>query len=174
MTGESNIITFHEEQQFRQTWVWIIIIFPTLILWYVAIQELVLNNPVGNSHASNTVIPLFWLLFGVLFPIFFYKLKLTTEVRKDGLYIRFFPVHLSFKKISLGKLKKHSVRTYRPVTEYGGWGIKWGSGGKTYNVSGNRGVQLEFTDEKRLLIGSQEPEQLDNAIEYYLRDSLKA
>jgi hypothetical protein len=148
---EKNNIIFHEEQQFRQSWVWIIIIFPTLILWYTAIQELVLNNPVGNSNASNTAILLFWLLFGVLFPIFFYKLKLTTEVRKDGLYISFFPVHLSLKKISLEKLKKHSVRTYDPIGEYGGWGIKWGSGGRAYNVSGNRGVQLEFTDHKHLL-----------------------
>jgi hypothetical protein len=39
--------------------------------------------------------------------------------------------------------------------EYGGWGIKYGKMGKAYNVSGNRGVQLEFTDGKRLLIGSQ-------------------
>ena len=62
------------------------------------------------------------------------------------------------------------MRTYSPITEYGGWGIKWGSGGKAYNVSGNRGVQQEFTDGKRLLIGSQKPEQLDSAIAQYLKN----
>ena len=169
MTGKNNT-TFHEEQRFRQRWVWIIILILSLIFWYVAVKQLLFNTTVGNNPASNTIILIFWLLFGILFPIFFYKLKLTTEVRKNGLYIRFFPFHLSFKGIPLEKLKRHAVRTYSPITEYGGWGIKWGSGGKAYNVSGNRGVQLEFTDGKRLLIGSQKPEQFDSAIAQYLKN----
>jgi len=45
--------------------------------------------------------------------------------------------------------------------------------GKAYNVSGNRGVQLEFTDGKCLLIGSQKPEQLDSAITQYLKNHVK-
>ena len=167
---EKNNITFHEEQRFRQTWVWIIILPCLLIVWYIAINKLLLNTPVGNNNASNSEMLILWLLFGVLFPLFFYKLELMTEVRKNGLYIRFFPFHLCFKRIPLEKLKKHAVRTYSPITEYGGWGIKWGSGGKAYNVSGNRGVQLEFTDGKRLLIGSQKPEQLDSAIAQYLKN----
>ncbi len=165
---ESNT-TFHEEQQFRQTWVWIILIVPTIILWYIAIQELIFGNIVGNSNASKEMIFVFWLGFGVLFPLFFYKLKLITQVRQDGLYIKFAPVHFSFKKIQLDDLKRHYVRTYDPIGEYGGWGIKYGKTGKVYNVSGDRGVQLEFTNKKSLLIGSQKPEQLDSAIERYLK-----
>lgn len=165
---EKNNITFHEEQQFRQAWVWVILILPTAILWYIAIQELILGNPVGNSNASEEMTFIFWLGFGVLFPLFFYKLKLITQVRQDGLYIKFAPVHFSFKKIQLDDLKRHYVRTYDPIGEYGGWGIKYGFGGKVYNVSGDRGVQLKFTNKKDLLIGSQKPEQLDSAIEQYL------
>jgi len=90
-------------------------------------------------------------------------------MRQDGLYIKFAPVHFSFKKIQLDDLKKHYVRTYNPLGEYGGWGIKSGKNGKVYNVSGDRGVQLEFTDRKNLLIGSQKSEQLDSAIREYLK-----
>lgn len=173
MTKENNI-TFHEEQQFRQTWVWAILILPTIILWYIAIQEIIFNNPVGNGNASKEIMFAFWLGFGVLFPLFFYKLKLITQVRQDGLYIKFAPVHFSFKKIPLDNLKKHYVRTYDPIGEYGGWGIKYGKNGKVYNVSGDRGVQLEFTDRKNLLIGSQRSGQLDGAIERFLKDSTKS
>ena len=172
--SEKNNVTFHEEQQFRQPWVWIIIIPPTLILWYIALQELVFDNPVGNSNASDTALFLFWVLLGILLPLFFYKLKLITEVRENGLYIRFLPFHRSFKRIPLEQLKKHEVRTYRAITEYGGRGITWGPAGKAYNVSGNRGVQLEFTDGKRLLIGSQKPEQLDSAIAQYVKNHDRA
>ena len=94
-------------------------------------------------------------------------------MRQDGLYIKFVPVHFSFKKIQLDNLKRHYVRTYDPIREYGGWGIKYGFGGKVYNVSGDRGVQLKFTNKKDLLIGSQKPEQLDSAIEQYLKNITK-
>ena len=168
MTKENNII-FHEEQQFRQIWVWVILVIPTIILWYIAIQELIFGNTVGNDNMSKEMLFVFWLGFGVLLPLFFYKLKLITQLRQDGLYIKFVPVHFSFKKIQLDDLKKHYVRTYNPIGEYGGWGIKHGKNGKVYNVSGDRGMQLEFIDRKNLLIGSQKSEQLDSAIREYLK-----
>ena len=70
-------------------------------------------------------------------------------------------------------MSRHYVHTYDPIGEYGGWGIKYGKMGKAYNVSGNRGVQLEFADRKSILIGSQKPEQLDSAIEQYLKNHVK-
>ena len=43
----------------------------------------------------------------------------------------------------------------------------WGSFGgcKAYNVSGNRGVYLEYSDGKKLLIGSQKPEKFAEALD---------
>jgi hypothetical protein len=81
------------------------------------------------------------------------------------LYICFFPFHLSFKKMPFIQIKKYEARTYSPLGEYGGWGIRYGFEGKAYNVSGNRGVQLELVNGKRLLIGSQSPEELVKAID---------
>ncbi len=160
--------TFHEEQQFRQSWVWLILIPITALMWYIAIMQIIFHTPVGNNPASESEALILWLLFGILFPIFFYRLKLTTEVRNNGLFIRYSPLHLKFKKIQIDKDTKHYMRTYKPITEYGGWGIKWGPKGKVYNVSGNLGVQLEFTNGKKLLIGTQKPQQLDSAIRQYL------
>jgi len=98
----------------------------------------------------------------VLFlPIF----SLTTEVRRDGIYIRFSPLHRSFRKIPLVDLMRHEVRTYSPIREYGGWGIRYGRKGTAYNARGNRGVQLELSDGKQVLIGSQKPEELARAID---------
>ncbi len=165
MTEKKNTM-FHEEQQFRQVWIWILLLSISLLFIYFMVQQLIVGRPFGVSL-------IFGVIFGFGFPIFFYTLNLTTELRDDGLYIRFFPLHLSFHKIPLEDLKRYEVRTYNPIMEYGGWGIKYGKMGKAYNVSGNRGVQLEFTDGKRLLIGSQKPEQLDSAIEHYLKNHVK-
>jgi hypothetical protein len=96
------------------------------------------------------------------FLLFFGELR--TEVRDEALYTRVFPLTRQHR-FSWGEIRSCEARTYRPLLEYGGWGVRCGRGGKAYNVSGNRGVQLEFTNGKRLLIGSQRPEELAAAIQ---------
>jgi len=92
----------------------------------------------------------------------FYQLRLITEVRPGGLYLRFYP--LRWRAIPYAHIKSCQARTYRPIREYGGWGIRFGFKGNTYNVSGNRGVQLEFYKGRPLLIGSQRSDELAAAI----------
>ena len=66
----------------------------------------------------------------------------------------------------MGELTKSFVRQYSPLTEYGGWGLRLGLFGKgtAYNVSGNKGLQLEFTDKKKLLIGTNKPDELSETL----------
>ena len=91
--------------------------------------------------------------------------KLEPEVRTDGLYVRYFPFHINFKRFGADDLNKYYARKYRPIWEYGGWGIRGSFGkGKAYNVSGNKGVQLVFKNGRQLLIGSQRAEELEKAI----------
>ena len=61
------------------------------------------------------------------------------EVRRDSLYYRFYPFHISIHRIACEDIKAVKARTYRPIMEYGGWGIRWSRRGKAYNVYGNRG-----------------------------------
>jgi hypothetical protein len=100
--------------------------------------------------------------------ILLYYSKLVTEVRYDGVYIRYTPFHRSFRCLPFSEIESYEARTYSPIAEYGGWGIRWGwKGGNrniAYNVSGNKGVQLVLKDGRRILIGSQKPEELVAAI----------
>ena len=127
-------------------------------------QQVVFGKPFGNNPAPDIVLVIITIIFGLGFPALFYMVNLTTEVHNDGLYFRFYPFHLSFQKIEPDDIKIFEVRTYSPIREYGGWGIRYGRKGKAYNVSGNRGLQLEFSDGKQLLIGSQRPEDLAEAL----------
>jgi hypothetical protein len=140
-------------------------LFVSGIAWYGFIQQIILKKPFGNNPAPDAVMIMIWVIFGVLFPIFFYSLKLVTDVRNDGLYIRFFPLQFHSKKISFEEIKTYEIRTYSALKEYGGYGIRYGKNGKAYNISGKRGVQFEFLDGKRLLIGTQKPEELIQALD---------
>ena len=96
--------------------------------------------------------------------------RLITEVRSDGLHLRFVPFHLRGINIPFKSIATVEACKYNPIKEYGGWGIRRGPKGKAYNVIGNLGVKLDFVDGKRLLIGSQNPEELAQAISQ-MRDS---
>lgn len=155
---------FTEVQRFRQWWVWLLVLLVAGVSWYGFIQQIVLNKPFGNNPAPDPVMIMIWVIFGLFFPALFYSLKLVTEVRYDSLYVRFFPLQFHSHKISYGEIKNYEIRTYSALKEYGGYGIRYGTKGKAYNVYGNRGIQFEFLDGKRLLIGSQRPEELIQAL----------
>jgi hypothetical protein len=112
---------------------------------------------------------------GVLIPlgtaVLIWVIRLETEVRTDGLYVRYFPFHRRFRRFEAEDLSECFARKYRPILEYGGWGIKGGwKGGRAYNVSGNEGVQLAFKNGKRLLIGSKEANKLEAAIRSLMKN----
>lgn len=164
MLKSATHVLFREVQHFRQLWLWIIVLAIAGVAIYSVIQQLILDQPFGNNPASDTVVLALCVIFGVAFPVLFYRMNLTVEVREDGLHYRLFPFHLSFQRIGVAEIRRCEPVSYRPLRDYGGWGIRYGMGGKAYNISGNRGVQLELINGRRILIGSQKPEELAAAI----------
>jgi hypothetical protein len=170
MTTHGYVI-FREEQRFRQLWIWLLLVFTALLgVWifgYGMVQQMIFRKPWGNEPMSDTmliIVAIAYFLFSGGLIWLFCAAKLVTEVRSDGLYIRFYAFHRSFHKIPLENVARFEARTYKPILEYGGWGVRWTMKGKAYNVSGNRGVRLDFKDGKHLLIGSQRPDELAQAI----------
>lgn len=159
-------VTYCEVQRFRQIWIWLFIILLAGIAWYGFLQQIVFGKPFGGNPAPDLVMWIIWVAFGIGIPLLFYSVKLIVEVSEDAIHIRFFPLYTRI--VSLRDLRSYEVRQYRPILDYGGWGIRWASGkgwkGWAYNVSGNRGVQLELSNGKGLLIGSQNPEKLAQTI----------
>ncbi len=114
-------------------------------------------------------------LCGILVPLgvglVIWIVRLDTEVRRDGLYIRYVPFHRNFRRFKAEDLRESYACTYRPMLEYGGWGIRYGWKGKAYNVRGNQGVQLVLRDGRRVLIGSMKPAELEAALRSIARDN---
>jgi hypothetical protein len=167
------VTDFHEEQQFRQSWVWLLLLVTTVcvigMFAHGIYTQLYLGQAWGDRPMSNTALVIsaaFSFLICAGLTLLFYKLKLITEVGPDGVHIRFFP--LTRRKIAFHSITSCKARTYRPIREYGGWGIRFSRKGRAYNVSGNKGVQLEFRQGKPLLIGSQRAEELAETINKHI------
>ena len=165
---------FKEEQKFHQRWLWLLLltlaIFTTLFFGKGMVQQIIQGEPWGDRPMSDLALLIVGsgiILFVVAMTYLFYCLKLITVVRDDGLYIHFFP--LRKRKIDFSEIKSCEARTYNPIRDYGGWGIKSGRKGKAYNVSGDKGVKLEFFEGQPLLIGSQKAEELAGVIQRYMK-----
>ena len=151
------MIYFREVQRFRQPWYWAIQIPALAALACMVFRQLVLGRPVGSHPASNTSLAIIAATIA-LFVVWFIKLELVTEVRDDVLNVRFRGLSVR-RAIPLAEIRHFEARTYRPIRDYGGWGVRRGAGGTAYSVCGKRGVQVQLADGKSLLIGSQRPEE---------------
>ncbi len=158
-------VNFRESQKFKQYWLWIImLVFVGIWIWGI-VQQIIFNIPFGNNPTSDDIL----LLIGIV-PIglclLLFQAKLITEVKKDGIYIKFLPFHFKYQKISYNDIKKYEVIEYLPLRDYGGWGIRYNffKKEKAYNLHGKIGLQLEFKNGKKLLIGTQKPDEIIEAI----------
>ena len=71
---------------------------------------------------------------------------------------------LTRRTIPIAEVTHFEARTYSPLREYGGWGIRGMGSSRAYNVSGNRGVELTLMDGRKVMIGSQRADELARAI----------
>jgi hypothetical protein len=153
--------TFYEKQKFNQWWIWLIIIAITVASSYAAIQQLVFKVPFGNEPASDNVLIILCMVPLFILTIFTF-MYLETKINSDGVFYKFNILHFKYRQIKWEEIEKIYTREYRPVAEYGGWGIKWGrKSGKAYNISGNQGVQIELKNGKKILIGTQKSQEVE-------------
>ena len=139
-----------------------------IVVGYMMVTQLVFGRPVGERPAPDVVLALLGsLMLAISAGLMFLGLrgKLVTEVQESLLFVQHYPLS-RLRGIAYSSISECYARTYRPIREYGGWGVRFGFSGRggAYNVSGNRGVQLVFTHEKPLLIGSQRADELAQAI----------
>lgn len=159
-------VLFSETQKLAHGWMIVLcIILVNGIALLSLFKHLIYNQPLfGTNPINNTETIIIAVL---LFTVLLRTVKLETLITEDGISFRFFPVHLNFKKYSWNDLTKSYIREYAPLREYGGWGLRWSILGKgiAYNISGNKGLQLELITGKKVLIGTQKPEELKKMLE---------
>jgi hypothetical protein len=167
----TTVHTFREEQRIGRPWlVWLMggILVGVGVLFAAGLyQQLVRGEPWGDRPMSDAGLILTTLVaVGIQSGIFWMMLamRLVTEVRADGLWLSYWP--LRTRLIPWRDIRAAEACTYRPLLDYGGWGIRWGGRprGWIYNAHGDRGVRLALADGARLLVGSQEPDALAASI----------
>lgn len=157
---------FRETQKMKQVWIWIVIILIFALWTWAFIQQIIMKEPFGNHPASDLGL----ILIGVvlLIPLFLItQIKLITEISRDGIFYKMTIFMLKFKQIKPEEIEDYEIRTYKPVREYGGWGYRLSfrkKKGMALSMQGKTGLQLELTNAKKILIGTQKPEEILSAM----------
>ncbi len=144
-------MTFLEKQGMARWW-WLLlpVFIPVIIVFAAWGSE---TNPAEKAELTEAlpiVIGVEALVVGMLF-----SMRLTTQIDNNGIMVKYFPF-IRQRTYQWIDIEKAYVRKYNALGEYGGWGLKGGrKSGKAYNVWGNKGLQLEFKNGKKLLIGTQ-------------------
>jgi hypothetical protein len=89
-------------------------------------------------------------------------LRLTTTVTPEALSVRY--GFLYETRVPLAEITLAEAVEYAPVREYGGWGIRGSRRRRALNARGNQGVLVTRADGTTLLVGSQRPRELLEAL----------
>jgi hypothetical protein len=130
---------FRETQRMRQPWIW-------ALLALTSVPVLVFSSVVG-------------LIVILTVAAFIYSIQLNTEVRMDGIYVRFAPIHRSFRRLPFDQIEQVE-RTEFGVLTYGGIGIRWIPGTVAYMTALGSGIKIDRENAKSVVIGSQQTSAL--------------
>lgn len=151
---------FEEEIKIRRTWVGVLLLISMLMSSVIIGVSLLAD--LRNSDYKTTIF-IVVLAEGLLF-LLFLTAELRVKIDAVGIGYQWFPLMLKPKRINWDLVEYAWVRKSNPLKEFGGWGIKGIKKNRAYNVSGNMGLQLIFSDKNKIFIETQNPEQLTQVL----------
>ena len=159
MTG----VDYREQQRIKVWWVWLAVFVPAVVMGSIFVEQIVHGRPHGEHPGPDWLVWLLSIFLCVGVPALLLVLELTITVDDAGVHIRYFP--FVRRTIPFADIRACRARKYRPIREFGGWGIRSGLGKKSaYNASGTWGVELYLNDGRSIMLGSQRHEALAAAL----------
>lgn len=158
-------LIFTEKQWFARQW-WFYSIFVLAIIGTLVVVSLSTTGVSRNALLFGAGIP------EILLFIFISSFHLTTRVFPEKIMVSFFPFTFFNKEIFWQSVKSAMIISVNPVKEFGGVGVRYrGWFGLSMNannmgfiVSGNRGLQLELSDGKKIFIGTKKEAELEKIL----------
>jgi len=168
------LIEFNEKQYQKSWWKWLLMIGMDLMFIVGTIMQIGYGRSFGNSPMSDTML-IILTFFIILLSIVLLSSYLQTYINDEGVYIKYFPFHLKYKFFSWESIESAKVRSYNPLLEFGGWGIKRSKlrfnnfrlvikSSICYTVSGSNGLELILKNGKKVMIGTHSPNTLDETL----------
>ncbi|ELR69231.1 hypothetical protein C900_05302 [Fulvivirga imtechensis AK7] len=164
---------FKETQKLNQVWLWVLLMAVTTavvsLLSYLLYMQLYQDEPIGRRSLSDNQLILLCTTVLVIMTIIDWTIlsgKLEVEVTSTAVRYRFFPFIPGWKILKRKDIANYEVRKFNLLKDFGGRGYKSKPGsGKAISVKGNKGLQLTLKNGKILLLGTQKPREIKQAMD---------
>lgn len=133
----------------------------------IAIVIFILVFIIINSNSGKGII-----VAGILalIVIMLFLFGLYTRVDEHGISYRFYPFQGKYHTFSWTGIKDAFIKTYKPISDFGGWGWRQSlkANATAFTMYGNTGIEIILDNGKRILIGTQQPEELAANVKKYI------
>jgi len=147
---------YHEEQHFHDVLMGLLVL-AMLFVVFVTTVAVVFSRP--NDALLLAIAPAMIVLVAALISLS----HLDVDVTDSGVSIAF--RHLwPTRRIAFADIVGLEVKRYRPLIDYGGWGVRLGPAGWAYTTGGDVGVKMRLRKGLPVLIGTRHPSELEAAI----------
>lgn len=166
--------SMYRERTWAPAWVWLLMAGACVLgigaTLFAAFQQ---PDP-GEIARGDSLSQLGSVLVGGGVLLFFVAMTsifmcLDVEVRSDHLFISLGPVHLVRRRIRYADIESVRAVTYRPIREFGGWGIRWRGRRTAWTIRGNQAVAITLQSGREIYVGSRFPQRLAGRIEVAMR-----
>ncbi|HEY9006502.1 hypothetical protein [Ohtaekwangia sp.] len=165
---------FEEVQRFRQNrWVWYIFTPFTLLVFLPLLNgiyiQLVKGIPWGDKPMSNDgliAFILFMLVCWALTGWMLYSIRLEVYIDSEGVHYRYFPNRYTWRTIARGEITSYEVRRKKIISETGGIGYHRNvfRNSRSMIIRGSVYIRLVLSGDRKVLIGTQHPDEFDRAL----------
>lgn len=156
-------ILFKEEQQFRESWLWSVILISLLGSLGAVIYSGYSENKISDKSFLIGLISI--VLFEAIFVTLMFITALETKVTNEGIYFKWFPFRKKFSRIDKNEIELFEIRNTPALQR----GFKIVPGyGKVHVVNGGKGMQFKLKSDKKIFIGTKETFLFKKAIDNLL------
>jgi hypothetical protein len=155
-------ILFRETQSFRLGYTALTLAVPPAALVVLTLRQMVWHHPWGNPPVSDAGLIFLTLLTSLVY-LRLMTVRLVTILRNDRLSVAMRGL-VRRTRVPLADIRSAVSVKFDPTAEYVGYGVRNGPRGQAWIASGNQAVQLELTGDRKLLVGSQRPDDLARLI----------
>lgn len=149
-----------DERQWLPSWALALIAgMPLFVL-----LPLALAGPQATRHELAIVTV---LVVAVDLAVLLFLGNMRTRVDTRGVLVTFGLFGWIRFRFGKRELASAHARRYRPLAEFGGWGIRGFGNRRALNMRGDEGVELHYSRRGRdatVLVGSQRPRELEHAL----------
>jgi hypothetical protein len=145
-----------------------------IIYWLGSLPAFVI---VGKEVAQDEMYDGIWMLlaiFLVFAAVYFFVFYTAAQSRIDsiGIHYRYWPFVPKTRTITWKEIKKVEVKTYSALSDYGGWGYKFGRRKRAIVLGGDYVIAITRQNDSVFAISTQKPEMARSALAHYAPENI--